>query len=129
MTVRQGAARSLARARAAGAARRGGAGGCRERCGTASASPAKADAALQKLSNLLPGSTANGEKDDGSAYPDLCACVRGRRVDAASVAELLPQRPYKWLQWLGGLGPLLNSPPQPSQLVLDTLVREIGKAV
>ena len=96
---------------------------------TASASPAKADAALQKLSSLLPGSTANGEKDDGSAYPDLCACVRGRRVDAASVAELLPQRPYKWLQWLGGLGPLLNSPPQPSQLVLDTLVREIGKAV
>ena len=53
---------------------------------TASASPAKADAALQKLSSLLPGSTANGEKDDGSAYPDLCACVRGRRVDAASVA-------------------------------------------
>ena len=46
-----------------------------------------------------------------------------------SQQSLLPQRPYKWLQWLGGLGPLLNSPPQPSQLVLDTLVREIGKAV
>ena len=79
----------------------------------AAASPAAADTALRRLASLLP-STSEGAvvptggaaaEDDGSSYPDLCACLRARRVEAPSSAQLgvavealLPSRPYKWLQ-------------------------------
>ena len=42
---------------------------------------------------------------------------------------LLPYRPYSWLQWLGGLGPLLTSQPQSSQPVLEALVQSVVAAL
>ena len=83
--------------------------------------------------------------DDGSLWPDLRSTLRfnqfstscERKVDSASdgneqseaigsrdssICALLPSRPYQWLQWLGGLGPLLTSKPHPSQLVLEKLL-------
>jgi len=87
--------------------------------------------------------------DDGSHFPDLRSSLRwhklahcsggcltatstaaGRRTGNPAemeegVASLLPSRPYRWLQWLGGLGPLLTSAPQPSQLVLEKLLKAL----
>lgn len=47
----------------------------------------------------------------------------------SDVRALLSGRPYRWLQWLGGLGPLLTSPPHPSQRVFDLLVTSVVQSV
>ena len=107
----------------------------------ASATPPAADAALRGLATLLPANppAAGGlaaaepaaDEDTGSRYPDLCATLRARRQEAATATwdPSNAHRPFKWLQWLGGLGPLLTTPPQPSHVVLDVLVRAVTKAL
>ena len=108
----------------------------------ASATPPKADAALRRLHAQLPAEPsaagapvaagAPAPVDDGSQFPDLRSSLRWHKLaaddgraaaDAVGVASLLPARPYQWLQWLGGLGPLLTATPQPSQLVLEQVLK------
>ena len=109
----------------------------------ASASPLPADAALRGLGHRLRsaineatscGGADQPDDDDGAAFPDLNASLLARlrgadEADAVAISELLPHRPYKWLQRLGGLGPLLTAQPLPSHAVLDMLVRTIGNAL
>jgi hypothetical protein len=120
----------------------------------AAATPAAADATLRRLYTQLPksardvaptpptpagdragqGAETGAEADDGSQFPDLRSSLASHRLAAAAgraaseadaVASLLPARPYRWLQWLGGLGPLLTSTPHPSQLVLERLLKAL----
>ena len=119
---------------------------------TATAEPKAIDSGLQSLSRHLPtpptaaptathsglgrtpSSTGLDTPDDGSALPDKATALRAQRgasgagagggaaSEAAALASLSPGRPYRWLQSLGGLGPLLTSPPQPSQIVFEVLL-------
>ena len=120
----------------------------------AAATPAAADATLRRLYTQLPksargvaptpptpagdragqGAETGAEADDGRQFPDLRSSLASHRLAAAAgraaseadaVASLLPARPYRWLQWLGGLGPLLTSTPHPSQLVLERLLKAL----
>ena len=117
----------------------------------AAATPAAADATLRRLYTQFPksardvaptpagdeagqGAETGAQVDDGSRFPDLRSSLASHRLAAAAgraaseadaVASLLPARPYRWLQWLGGLGPLLTSTPHPSQLVLERLLKAL----
>ena len=91
------------------------------------AEPQRADKALRTLYTQLPSA---GKTDDGSVFPDLCSTLRWHRLaaacgkpDEAGVSVLAPYRPYKWVQWLGGLGPLLTAAPQPSHRVLEVMLK------
>jgi len=98
----------------------------------AGATSATADAVLHSLGSHLSTSNLSSqpeECDDGRRLPDLCTRLRWHRVTGGrdvDMAALSPHRPYKWLQWLGGLGPLLTTAPQPSQLVLGVLMSKLA---
>mmetsp|Transcript_26115 Transcript_26115/g.54845 ORF Transcript_26115/g.54845 Transcript_26115/m.54845 type:complete len:385 (-) Transcript_26115:280-1434(-) len=90
---------------------------------------------LQKgLLSLVPG-------DDGSSFPDERSLLKALSahgvppsVEVASlpppdVRLMLPLRPYRWAQWLGGIGPSLTDRPssQPSfNSVLQSLLKLLG---
>ena len=56
--------------------------------------------------------------DDGGGRPDALRppLPRGSPPGAppADVSQLLPARPFKWCQWLGGLGPVIDGDRQPA---------------
>jgi hypothetical protein len=60
-----------------------------------------------------------------AAFAESLEASAAATSEADAVASLLPARPYRWLQWLGGLGPLLTSTPHPSQLVLERLLKAL----
>tara|TARA_B110001452_G_scaffold264015_1_gene266328 strand:- start:521 stop:1660 length:1140 start_codon:yes stop_codon:yes gene_type:complete len=85
---------------------------------------AKPAAAAAKLASLFSA-------DDGSGFPDeRCALRALSRLDTASASPpaltpMLPAKPYKWAQWLAGLGPVVaaDAPAPPSfQKVMDALL-------
>ena len=75
-------------------------------------------AAAKRLATLF-------QADDGSCFPDercaLRALARRDATDGAAprlpdLGAMLPARPFKWAQWLAGLGPvrpLATPPPSP----------------
>ena len=74
-------------------------------------------AAAERLAALFPA-------DAGDCFPDercaLRALARRDATDGApprlpDLGAMLPARPFKWAQWLAGLGPVrpLASPPPP----------------
>lgn len=80
----------------------------------------KADA--PKLAALFPA-------DDGGGWPDARCVLRSLArsppgAPPADVSQLLPARPFKWCQWLGGLGPVIDGDRQPAsfQHVMDSLL-------
>lgn len=85
---------------------------------------AKPASAAAKLAGLFPA-------DDGSGFPDeRCALRTLSRLDTGSasppaITPMLPAKPYKWAQWLAGLGPVVaaDAPAPPSfQKVMDALL-------
>lgn len=83
-------------------------------------------AAAASLRSLLPD-------DDGSAFPDERALLRalGEKAEKSAPADradaalhsLLPAVPYRWAQWLGGIGPSLAHAERvrPFQLTMEAL--------
>ena len=72
-------------------------------------------AAAKRLATLF-------QADDGGCFPDeRCALRALARRDAADgvaprlpdLGAMLPARPFKWAQWLAGLGPVRPPPPPP----------------
>ena len=90
---------------------------------TAEAQPPSAEEAVRKLV----------EADDGSTYPDLSSLLRAKHSELkqsdGGAPPAPPYRAYKWLQWCGGLGPLLESPPIPTQRALLALVTALASAL
>ena len=86
---------------------------------------AKPMEAAAKLAALFPA-------DDGCSFPDeRCAMRALSRFGAGAcsltlpeLSPMLPAKPFKWAQWLAGLGPLVASdaPAPPSfQRAMDAL--------
>lgn len=105
---------------------------------TASAEPRSLEATLRSLDEMQlesDGSGAEGAEGAGGSaaggFPDLPSLLRARggcKRQPLVVEALQPYWPYKWLQWLGGLGPLLTARPQSAQPVLEALVQSVVAA-
>ena len=92
---------------------------------TAAAEPPAVEQALRSLVPAL-----DGVEDDGNTYPDFSSLLRGRSEQPSGEAPpSLPFRAYRWLQWCGGLGPLLTSPPRPTQPIMTALVAAVSRAI
>ena len=99
----------------------------------AAAEPPAVDAALRHLALGTAAAAASESGGDDAQWPDLSSLLRARRCSKEQSTldskVLLPYRPYSWLQWLGGLGPLLTSQPRSSQPVLEALVQSVVAAL